>query len=85
VENTILPFQRLPLFHKIKFWTEDPQGRENATETLDVAHCHSRRQSKSGSKWMAARFDMVLVDLGSGDLSGIEGSIVLIFCICCDS
>jgi hypothetical protein len=68
-----LPFQRLPMFHKIKFWNEDPQGRADASDILDAVHVHPRKKGKGGS-WIPARFDTVLVNIDAEPRSsGVEG------------
>lgn len=59
----LLPFQRVPVFHTIKFWNPDPLGRSEALDTWDVAHVRPRRKGKNG--FLPARMDTVLVDLGS--------------------
>ena len=71
--NIVLPFQRLPVFHKIKFWNEDAQRRSNTSETLDAVHVRPRKQDRSRSGWIPARFDTVLVDVGATGLSSVEG------------
>lgn len=67
----LLPFQRVPIFHKIRFWNEDPQGRLDASDTIDVAHIRPKRKGKKG--WIPARFDTVLVDLDAEDFAGVTG------------
>lgn len=68
-----LPFQRVSVFHTIKFWNPDPHGRSDALDTLDVAHVKPRRKGKNG--WIPARMDTVLVDLdpdqGLGGIAGV--------------
>jgi hypothetical protein len=36
----LLPFKKVPVFHKIKVWNDDPQERVDGKKTLDVIHCH---------------------------------------------
>ncbi|THH20201.1 hypothetical protein EW146_g1111 [Bondarzewia mesenterica] len=65
-------FQSVPTFHKIKFWNADAQGRENVQETLDAALARPKYKDTQGRD-VAGRFDTVLVNLGDGRDSGIEG------------
>lgn len=67
----ILPFRRVPVFHKIRFWNEDPQGRSEASDTFDVAHVRPRKKGTNG--WIPARFDTVLVDLSAENFAGVAG------------
>ncbi|KZT20962.1 hypothetical protein NEOLEDRAFT_1074287 [Neolentinus lepideus HHB14362 ss-1] len=71
-ENVYLPFQRLPVFHKIKFWIEDPFNRDIGAETSDAVHVRPARQDSRGRD-VPARFDTVLVNLGIGKDVGIRG------------
>ncbi|EIM83116.1 uncharacterized protein STEHIDRAFT_114132 [Stereum hirsutum FP-91666 SS1] len=38
-EDVFLGFDRVPIYHKIKFCLRDPHGCELAQDILDVAHC----------------------------------------------
>ncbi|EPQ49907.1 hypothetical protein GLOTRDRAFT_28649, partial [Gloeophyllum trabeum ATCC 11539] len=70
--NIYLPFQRLPVFHKIKFWIKDPFHRGLGSETSDAVHVRpSRRDSRE--REVPARFDTVLVNLGVGTGTDIRG------------
>lgn len=73
--QVLLPFQHLPVFHKIKFWNEDALGRSNASDTRDAAYCRPRKKGKSG--WIPARFDTVLIDIDSEEMSGVAGKLIL--------
>ena len=55
-----LPFTSVPVFHKIKFWNQDPYCRPDCSDVLDVAHVRPRQKSKRG--WTPERFDTVLVN-----------------------
>ncbi|EIM79496.1 uncharacterized protein STEHIDRAFT_69427 [Stereum hirsutum FP-91666 SS1] len=82
-EDIFLGFDRVPVYHKVKFWLRDPHGRELAQDTLDVAHCRPlhtppvpRGKSKAKSKSrlpIPSRFDTVLVDVGANGQSGVKG------------
>ncbi|KAJ7703437.1 hypothetical protein B0H14DRAFT_3526938 [Mycena olivaceomarginata] len=45
-----LPFQSVFVYHKIKFWNEDPLGRENAGDALDVVHVKPGYTNKHGRR-----------------------------------
>jgi len=55
-----LPFMSVPVFHKIKFWNQDPYCRPDCSDILDVAHVRPRQKGKRG--WIPERFDTVLVN-----------------------
>ncbi|KAI0833510.1 hypothetical protein BC628DRAFT_1308548 [Trametes gibbosa] len=59
VGDFILPFDRLPVFHRIKFWNEAIYGKE----TVDAVHVHPRHShdGTAGEVITPARFDTVLV------------------------
>jgi hypothetical protein len=63
--NIILPFQHLPLFHKIKFWILDPQGHANIPENLDTVHARPRQLDKTQEVWSMGWFDTVLVNVSN--------------------
>jgi hypothetical protein len=68
-----LPFMSVPVFHKIKFWNQDPYRRPDCSDVLDVAHVRPRKQGKRG--WIPERFDTVLVNPEEGvdDVAAIRG------------
>jgi len=71
-----LPFQTLPVFHRIKWVSVDARGHSNTTVTLDSVH--ARPQRRSGSGLLPRRSDTVLVNLGANTdaeaiSAGIEG------------
>ena len=56
-----IPMQKVPVFHKVKFWVSDPHGLAAAgTETRDVVHARPGRKSKYDDD-LPARFDTALV------------------------
>ncbi|KAF7369778.1 hypothetical protein MVEN_00309900 [Mycena venus] len=67
-----LPFQSVSVFHKIKFWNEDPLGCENAGDALDVVHVKPGYTNKHGCL-IGGRFDTVLVNDGTGAHTGVKG------------
>lgn len=70
-------FDRIPVFHKIKLWIQDPQGCADAEDTLDVVHARRMTTTRRNRK-LPARFDTVLVNispgLGGEDCCGVEGA-----------
>ena len=68
-----LPFTSVPVFHKVKFWNQDPYRRPDCSDILDVAHVCPRRKGTRG--WIPERFDTVLVnpDEGVDDVATIRG------------
>ena len=71
-----LPFKKVPVFHKIKVWNDDPQERVESKKTLDVIHCHPKTISKKGSKKgtsIPARFDTAVIDVDALPGTGVTG------------
>lgn len=52
-----LPFEALPVYHRVKFWNEAVYGKE----TLDSIQAHPRSVNKAGDIVVPARFDTALV------------------------
>jgi len=71
--NIFLPFQKVPIFHKIKLWNDDPQDLIDGKKSLDVIHCHPRIESKRGTE-LPARFDTALIHVSADPGSGVTGS-----------
>ncbi|KAJ7451993.1 hypothetical protein FB451DRAFT_1524612 [Mycena latifolia] len=68
-----LHFNRVPVYHRIKFITEDPYtvgGPEDSV--VDSIHVQPRKSGRSG-KELPGRFDTALVNDGSGGLTGVAG------------
>ncbi|KAI0058305.1 hypothetical protein BV25DRAFT_1919501 [Artomyces pyxidatus] len=55
------PFRSVAVFHKVKFWNPDAQGREEAPETLDVVHARPAYRDTQG-RVQPGRFDTALVE-----------------------
>ena len=72
-----LPFMSVPVFHKIKFWNQDPYRRPDCSDVLDVAHVRPHKKGKRG--WIPERFDTVLVNPEEGidDVATIRGLLAL--------
>jgi len=69
-----VPFIAVPVFHKIKFWNQDPYCRPDCSDVLDVAHVRPSQKRAQGQ--VPERFDTVLVNAEDGvsDVSSIRGS-----------
>lgn len=67
-----LPFQKVPVFHKIKFWNDDPLSTSNGKKALDVVHSRPEINTKKGTN-LPARFDTALIDVDVAPGGGITG------------
>ncbi|KAJ7737437.1 hypothetical protein DFH07DRAFT_752997 [Mycena maculata] len=71
--NIIFSFHALPVFHRIKFTTEDPYTAHGPSDSIvDSVHVQPRKLLKNGED-LPARFDTVLVNDGSGGIIGVDG------------
>ncbi|KAJ7083270.1 hypothetical protein C8R43DRAFT_1092761 [Mycena crocata] len=74
-------YASISVYHKIKFWNEDPLGWENKGDALDVVHVkpgYSTRQVIPAQHYrqgrpIGGRFDTVLVNDGTGKHCGVKG------------
>jgi hypothetical protein len=73
-DNFFLPFQSVSVYHTIKFWNEDPLGREDKSDALDVVHVKPGYVNKQG-RIIGGRFDTVIVNDGTGNHSGVKGNV----------
>ena len=71
-----LPFQKVPVFHKVKLWNDDPLNISEGKRTLDVIHCRPIVKTKKGVK-IPARFDTALIDVAADPGGGVTGSLAL--------
>lgn len=70
-----LPFNTLPVFHKIKYTTEDPYTDGGPSDSvIDAIHVQPTKILKNGNE-LAGRFDTALINLsdGLGEMTGVEG------------
>jgi len=74
LDNVRIPFIRLPVWHRIKFLRKDPVTDKNST--ADSIHCRPSQIQKRGI--LPGRFDTALVNDGTGEDTGVEGSGLLI-------
>ncbi|ETW82651.1 hypothetical protein HETIRDRAFT_120858 [Heterobasidion irregulare TC 32-1] len=70
--NLLILFQRLSIFHKIKFWNHDAFECEEGSDTLDVVHVRNARKDCQGHA-VPGCFDTVLIDDGSVGPRGMTG------------
>ncbi|KAJ7740654.1 hypothetical protein B0H14DRAFT_3897972 [Mycena olivaceomarginata] len=42
------PFQKVSVYHKMKFWNGDALGRENGADVVDTVHVKPGYQNKKG-------------------------------------
>ncbi|TFY53604.1 hypothetical protein EVJ58_g9363 [Rhodofomes roseus] len=68
-----LPFRSVSIWHKVKFWNQDPFKRRDAPETLDVIHARPAYRDTQ-ARVVAGRFDTALVnEKGDGGFVGVSG------------
>lgn len=80
--RVFLPFHKVPVFHKVRIWNDDPLGHVDGKKALDVIHSYPARTMKKGAKKgtkIPARFDTALVDVDAIPGSGIVGELYLIY------
>ncbi|KAI0827915.1 hypothetical protein BC628DRAFT_1534661, partial [Trametes gibbosa] len=66
------PFHKVPVFHRIKLWIDDPQGLLSDTQVADAVHVQPARKNKYENT-VPARFDTVLINTGIGGPTGMSG------------
>ena len=71
-ENVRLPFNKVPVYHKAKFWEADFPRYRHASDEFDVVHSTPARQDKRGNV-VPGRFDTALLNDGSGGAVGVQG------------
>ncbi|KAF7309239.1 hypothetical protein MIND_00294200 [Mycena indigotica] len=76
-ERLHLPFNRLPVYHRIKFTTPDPFTLGGPSDNIvDSVHVEPARSTNMG-KIIPACFDTVLVNDGTGELTGTKGMLII--------
>ncbi|KAJ7787065.1 hypothetical protein B0H14DRAFT_3095490 [Mycena olivaceomarginata] len=66
-------FNSIPVFHRIKFTTEDPYTARGPKDTIvDSIHVQPSTTLKNG-ELLPARFDTVLINDGTGRMTGVSG------------
>jgi len=71
-----LPFQKVPVFHKVKLWNDDPLSKSDGGKTLDIIHTRPKVKTKKGAN-LPARFDTALIDVDADPGGGVTGNLVL--------
>ncbi|KAJ6605728.1 hypothetical protein B0H10DRAFT_2311298 [Mycena sp. CBHHK59/15] len=72
-QATALSFNTIPVFHRIKFTTQDPYtAREPEDLVVDSIHVQPTKLLKNGEQ-LPARFDTALVNEGAGGMTGVDG------------
>jgi hypothetical protein len=84
VQTYMLPFNSVPVFHKVRFWLGDPQNREYTDDIEDVAHVQPA-QFDARKRLVAGCFDTVLVDNLSEDLEPNNEVQYLVYKVCVPS
>ncbi|KAI0072632.1 hypothetical protein K474DRAFT_1726506 [Panus rudis PR-1116 ss-1] len=67
-----LPFIRLPVYHRARFWRPDFSHFRSNMESYDVIHVRPARENYRGEV-LAPRFDTALVNTGRGGIVGVQG------------
>jgi hypothetical protein len=72
------PFTKLPIWHRIKFLRTDPSTSK--ISTADSIHCRPGRSDSHGNP-IPGRFDTALINDGTGEETGLDGTseLVLLF------
>ncbi|KAJ7182013.1 hypothetical protein C8R46DRAFT_885282, partial [Mycena filopes] len=68
-----LHFNRVPVYHRVKYITEDPYtARGPEDSVVDSIHVQPRKLLRNGNE-LPGRFDTALVNDGTGQLTGVGG------------
>jgi len=73
-----LPFQTLPVFHKVKWVSVDVCGQGDPQVTLDSVHAHPGCSRPFTSDSVSSRFDTAFINDGAGGPLGIKGGLQLL-------
>ncbi|KAJ7826125.1 hypothetical protein B0H14DRAFT_3725210 [Mycena olivaceomarginata] len=72
-QDLAFSFNSIPVFHRIKFTTEDPYtARGPEDSVVDSIHVQPQKTLKNG-ELLPARFDTALINDGTGGMSGVAG------------
>ncbi|KAF7337296.1 hypothetical protein MSAN_02282200 [Mycena sanguinolenta] len=68
-----VPFNAVPVFHRIKFSTSDPYANTKPVDSIvDSIHAQPERLLRNGDKALS-RFDTALINTGHGGKMGVDG------------
>lgn len=84
VYRIFLPFQKVPVFHKVNIWNDDPLDCVDEKRAQDVIHCCPVRMTKKGTKKgtkLPAQFDTALVSVYAAPGGGITGELCSTYCL----
>lgn len=65
--DTFLPFRALPVYHKLKFYSQ--------SVIVDAIHAQPKRQNKRRNRVVPGRFDTGMVNIGGGGKVGVTGNV----------
>ncbi|KAF7796673.1 hypothetical protein EIP86_007856 [Pleurotus ostreatoroseus] len=65
-------FNKVPVYHKARFWESDFPLYRHASDNYDVIHVRPAREDKEGQIVSAGRFDTALVNDGTGGAVGVK-------------
>ena len=68
--DTFLPFQALPVYHKLKFLSRT----DGKLGIVDAIHAQPQRQNKRRNRVIPGRFDTGVVNIGGGGRVGVTGN-----------
>ncbi|EKM47996.1 uncharacterized protein PHACADRAFT_203394 [Phanerochaete carnosa HHB-10118-sp] len=68
-----LPFHKLPVYHKAKFWESDFLLYRQASDEYDAIYATPGGRLNKRGQQVAGRFDTAIVNLGTGSAIGVEG------------
>jgi hypothetical protein len=68
--DVCIPLQRFPVWHRIKYRRQD--AYTTVTSTVDSIHCRPAT-TDSHNHPAPSRFDTALINLGDGQITGIDG------------
>lgn len=77
-QDLTFSFNSIPVFHRIKFTTEDPYTARGPEDSIvDSIHVQPPKVLKNG-ELLPARFDTALVNNGTGQMTGVAGKSVML-------
>ncbi|KAH9946551.1 hypothetical protein B0H21DRAFT_693435 [Amylocystis lapponica] len=70
-EDLHLPFNRISVYHKAKFWLGDSEHHRLSSDEFDVVHAQCS-YTNGHNKDIVARFDTAFINNGAGQFSGVQ-------------